>query len=76
MWVLATSNVGTIGGGPWAGRHCIGCSMAVDAAGRKVAEAPFGVDAEMILHVNVQPQPRPARGCGWQELATKMETKS
>lgn len=67
MWVLAVSNVGLIDAGPWQGRKCIGCSLVVDPQGQKVLQGPYGVDAETILHLDLEPRKRPARGCGWDE---------
>ncbi len=63
--VCAASNVGPITGGPWAGRHCIGHSLAMDHAGNVIAQGPFGVDAEAILIVEITTSPRPTRGDGW-----------
>ena len=65
VWIAAASNVGPITAGPWAGRKCIGCSLVVGPTGREVLRGPYGADAETILTVDVQPTPRPARGCGW-----------
>ncbi len=67
LWILAASNVGPIDGGPWAGRKCIGCSLVIDAGGREVLQGPYGASAETILLVDIEPKPRPARGCGWAE---------
>ena len=65
MWILGVSNVGQIEAGPWAGRKCIGCSLVVGPDGEEVLQGPYGEDAETILYVDIDPQPRPARGCGW-----------
>lgn len=69
VWFLSTSNVGRIDAGPWAGRKCIGCSMAIGPDGAQVLRGPYGEAAEAILYVDVTPVPRPARGCGWAEFA-------
>ena len=53
VWIVGVSNVGTINAGPWAGRHCIGCSLVIDAGGNEVLQGPYGVDAETILYVDV-----------------------
>ena len=45
MPVVGVSNVGWITGGPWAGRKCIGCSLAVGADGIVLAKGAYGVDA-------------------------------
>jgi len=65
MWIVGVSNVGPITEGPWKGRKCIGCSMVVDPNGAEILQGPYGVNAETILYVDIEPQPRPARGCGW-----------
>ena len=66
--IIAVSNVGPITAGPWAGRHCIGCSLAIDAVGQEMLQGPYGVDAECILYVDVTLEPRPARGTGWEAI--------
>lgn len=67
MWMLGVSNVGPIEAGPWAGRKCIGCSLVIGPDGEEVLQGPYGEDAEAILYVDVEPRPRPARGCEWAE---------
>jgi hypothetical protein len=54
MPVVGVSNVGLITGGPWQGRKCIGCSLAVDANGNVAAKAPYGDDAETLVPVEVE----------------------
>lgn len=71
VWIAGVSNVGPIASGPWAGKHCIGASLVVGPDGREVLQGPYGVDAETILYVDIQPQPRPARGAQWSEHRTK-----
>lgn len=68
VWIAGVSNVGAITGGPWAGQHCIGCSLVVGPDGGVVLQGPYGIDAETILYVEVNPVPRPARGCDWMKL--------
>jgi predicted amidohydrolase len=53
MPVIGVSNVGPLTAGPWAGRQCIGSSLAMGADGTILAEGPFGVDAESLLIVSV-----------------------
>lgn len=65
VWIAAVSNVGQINSGPWSGRKCIGCSLVVGPDGRQVLMGPYGEDAEAVIHVNVTPVVRPARGDGW-----------
>jgi len=40
--VIGVSNVGWLISGPWKGRKCIGCSLAVGPGGEIVAQAPYG----------------------------------
>ena len=53
MTVVGVSNVGWLTAGPWQGRKCIGCSLAVGAQGRVLAQGPYGVDAEDLIVVPV-----------------------
>ena len=50
---VGVSNVGPIEAGPWKGRLCIGCSMAMGADGSVLAQAPYGVDAVGLFVVDV-----------------------
>jgi len=59
--VVGVSNVGWITGGPWKGRKCIGCSMAVGSGGL-IAEASYGEDAEELVVVPITATPHTARG--------------
>lgn len=65
VWIAGVSNVGPITGGPWEGRKCIGCSLAVDASGNIAAQGPYGETAETMIMLDIEPVPRPARGDGW-----------
>jgi predicted amidohydrolase len=60
--VVGVSNVGPITGGPWAGRKCIGCSLAVGPGGEVLARGPYGEDAAAVVPVDVTPRPPVARG--------------
>ena len=51
--VVGVSNVGRITGGPWEGRKCIGCSLAVGAGGEILVEAPYGETAECTTAVEL-----------------------
>ena len=62
MPVVGVSNVGRITGGPWQGRRCIGCSLAVDARGEIVAKAPYGEAAEGLFPIQLELLPRRAVG--------------
>jgi predicted amidohydrolase len=53
MNVVGVSCVGWLAGGPWKGRKCIGNSMAVGPGGRILAVAPYGVDAECLVTVEL-----------------------
>ncbi len=53
MPVVGVSNVGRLTEGPWRGRKCIGCSLAVGGAGQILAEAPYGEDAESLTVVDL-----------------------
>ncbi|MBU6400660.1 MAG: carbon-nitrogen hydrolase family protein [Verrucomicrobia bacterium] len=66
MWIIGVSNVGWIRRGPWTGRKCIGCSLAVNPDGEAVVTGPYGHDAECLLYVDIRPRSRPARGDGWE----------
>ena len=60
--VIGVSNVGMMTGGPWAGRPCIGKSLAVGAGGDVLAWGPYGVDAEALVPVDVELRPPIGRG--------------
>ena len=62
--VVGVSNVGPMTGGPWAGRTCIGCSLAVGADG-VLAQGPYGEQAEAVVPVEVTTRPPVARGTGF-----------
>lgn len=58
MTVMGVSNVGWMSAGPWAGRKCIGCSLAVGPDGEVLARGPYGEIAEALVAVEI---PIPAR---------------
>jgi predicted amidohydrolase len=62
-WIIGVSNVGPITAGPWAGRKCIGCSLAIDPTGTEVLQGPYGESAATVLWVDLAPAAprRPAR---------------
>jgi len=62
LTVVGVSNVGWIAGGPWDGRKCIGCSLAMAPGGEVLLHAPYGVDAEDLFVVEIEPRPPIARG--------------
>lgn len=57
MPVIGVSNVGPVDAGPWKGRSCIGSSLAVSAYGTVLIRAPYGVDAEALLTVDLPLEP-------------------
>ena len=60
--IVGVSNVGLMSGGPWAGRPCIGKSLAVGPGGEILARGPFGVDAEALTVVEVEPRSQATAG--------------
>ena len=62
MTVVGVSNVGWLRAGPWEGRKCIGCSLAVGPGGEVAAAGPYGEQAEALIRVEVRPQSREATG--------------
>lgn len=67
MWIVGVSNVGLVSEGPWKNWYCIGCSLAIDAEGKEVLQAPYGRAADTIIYINVQTHRRPARGTEWRD---------
>jgi predicted amidohydrolase len=68
LWIAGTSSVGSLTAGPWAGRHCIGCSLLVGPDGKQVFMGPYGCEAETILYAQITPSNRPAQGDGWEKV--------
>ena len=62
LTIIGVSNVGWIAGGPWQGRKCIGCSLAVGPGGEILAQGPYGEGAEALIEVEIQPRPPVGRG--------------
>jgi len=58
LWIAGVSNVGWLTDGPWKGRKCIGCSLAVGPGREPALSGPYGVDADTILYVDVEPRPK------------------
>jgi predicted amidohydrolase len=65
VWIASCSNVGRMTGGPWKGWKGIGCSMVIGPGGTEVLQAPYGVDADTILYVDITPEQRPGQGTTW-----------
>lgn len=55
--IVGVSNVGPITDGPWAGRKCIGNSLAIGPDGRELARGPYGERAEALVMVHVRMDP-------------------
>jgi predicted amidohydrolase len=53
MWIAGCSNVGWMHDGPWKGWKAIGCSLVIDPKGNVRANAPYGVDAESIVYIDI-----------------------
>lgn len=71
LTVIGVSNVGWITGGPWQGRKCIGCSLAVGPGGEILAQGPYGETAEALVKVTVRPLPAVARGTDFAQALQK-----
>jgi predicted amidohydrolase len=54
MAVIGVSNVGWLRAGPWSGRKCIGCSLAIGPGGKRLAMGPYGESAEALIPVEVE----------------------
>ena len=71
LTMISVSNVGWINAGVWKGRKCIGCSMALGPGGKKLADSPYGVEAENLKVVEVSLLPRTAQGTAIAEMLRK-----
>jgi hypothetical protein len=49
--IIGVSNVGWLTAGPWKGRKCIGCSLAMGPGGATLATGPYGETAESFVVV-------------------------
>jgi hypothetical protein len=67
LTVIGVSNVGWLTGGPWKGRKCIGCSLAVGPGGEVLARGPYGEAAEDLIVVQVAPRPAIGRGTAFSD---------
>jgi predicted amidohydrolase len=76
IWIAGCSNVGWMTGGPWKGSKTIGCSMVIGPGGTQVLHAPYGVDADTILYVDIKPESRPGQGTTWRNYWKKQEDSS
>jgi predicted amidohydrolase len=62
LTIVGVSNVGPIDAGPWRGRKCIGCSLAMGPGGEILAQGPYGEDAAALVRVAIRPRPPIGRG--------------
>lgn len=76
VWIAGCSNVGWMTGGPWKGWKTIGCSMVIGPGGEEILNAPYGVDADTILYVDIKPEPRPGQGTTWHRFWREQESGS
>lgn len=53
LWIAGCSNVGPVESGPWAGHHCIGCSMIVGPDGQRAKMAQYGEEAEEVIYFDI-----------------------
>jgi predicted amidohydrolase len=74
LWVASVSNVGKIETGPWKDWDCIGASLVYNAEGEEVLQAPYGVNADTILYVDIALKERPARGTIWHKYWEERDT--
>jgi len=51
--IIGVSNVGWLADGPWKGRKCIGCSLAMGPGGTTLATGPYGETAESLVIVEI-----------------------
>ena len=72
MTIIGVSNVGWIKSGPWDGRKCIGCSIAVGPDGTLLTQCQYGVTAETFKAVEVKIIPRKVKGT---EIAEMLKEK-
>jgi predicted amidohydrolase len=72
LTVIGVSNVGWITRGPWQGRKCIGCSLAMGPGGEILAQGPYGEQAQVLVCVEVQPRPPVAQGT---DFATVLQAR-
>jgi len=73
VWIASCSNVGWMTGGPWKGWRTIGCSMVIGPGGTEVLNAPYGVNADTILYVDIKPETRPGQGTTWHDYWRQQE---
>jgi predicted amidohydrolase len=72
LTIVGVSSVGQIRGGPWQGRKCIGCSLAMGKGGTILAQGPYGEQAAALVRAQIRPQPPIARGA---DLAAALKAR-
>ena len=72
LTVIGVSNVGWLDAGPWKGRKCIGCSLAMGPGGKVLGQGPYGDRAEALVCVDVHLRPVIAQGT---HFATVLQEK-
>ncbi len=65
LTLVGVSSVGPLSAGPWQGRRCIGCSLAVGPGPEVLARGPYGATAEALIPVTVAPAAPIAWGDGF-----------
>ena len=50
--VVGVSNVGPVEAGPWKGRRCVGCSLAMGPGGAVLAQAPYGEESLTVVEID------------------------
>jgi predicted amidohydrolase len=75
LTVVGVSNVGWLSDGPWKGRKCIGCSLAVGPGGNILARGPYGDDAEDLHVVTVELRPPIACGTAFADALRAREVR-
>ena len=71
LTVVGVSNVGWLTAGPWQGRKCIGCSLAVGPGGRVLAQGPYGETAESLITIEVELAAPAAAGTAIAEMLSR-----
>jgi predicted amidohydrolase len=71
MTVVGVSNVGWVAGGPWKGKKCIGCSLAIGPKGIPLAKGSYGHTAEELIIIDVEMQKSDIRGTEFRSMLSK-----
>ncbi len=60
--IVGVSNVGWITQGPWKGKKCIGCSLAIGPGGAVLARGPYGEEAETLMVFETETREQKVKG--------------